>query len=188
MQNPFQIGPRLYLRPLEVSDAAAACAWLNHPEVRRFLSRDTPLSQASEEGFIRSLGTSDAIFVIVLHQGERGIGLVGLHGFRNSSRRGTLGITIGEPDCWGQGYGTEAIELLLDWAFDELGLHRVELCVYATNARGIACYEKLGFVHEGAKREAMLENGAHVDEVQMGLLAREWRARGPLDPEATSLS
>ena len=115
--------------------------------------------------------------MIVLREGERAIGLVGLHGFRNSARRGTLGITIGEPDCWGQGYGTDAIELLLGHAFDELNLHRVELCVYATNARGIACYEKLGFVHEGAKREAMVVDGAYVDEVQMGLLAPEWRAR-----------
>lgn len=179
MERPFQIGARVYLRALEVSDAALAVAWLNHPQVRQYISRHSPLDVANEEEFIRGLAArpGDEIFVIALREPERPIGLIGLHGFSNPSRRGTLGITIGEPDCWGQGLGSEAIELLLEHAFDELNLHRVELCVYATNKRGIACYEKLGFVHEGARREAMVVHGDYVDELQMGLLAREWRAR-----------
>jgi RimJ/RimL family protein N-acetyltransferase len=179
VRNPFQIGERLYLRALEVSDAAQVCGWLNHPDVRRFLARNTALNLAGEEDFIRGLPNrpGDEIFVIALHQGNRDIGVVGLHGFQNAARRGVLGITIGEPDCWGQGYGAEAIDLVLEHAFGELNLHRVELCVYATNARGIACYEKLGFVREGAKREAMVVDGEYVDEVFMGLLRREWRAK-----------
>ena len=75
------------------------------------------------------------------------------------TRAASLGISIGEPDCWNRGYGAEAIGLMLDWAFLELNLHRVWLHVYANNPRGIACYEKVGFVREGVLREGVLRCG-----------------------------
>ena len=86
-------------------------------------------------------------------------------------------ITIGEPDAWSKGYGTEATSLMLAHAFERLGLHRVGLSVFEFNGRAIRAYEKCGFVVEGRAREAILRDGRYWDEIQMSVLAGEWAAR-----------
>lgn len=178
MQRPFLVGERLYLRAPELSDADDLIRWVTRPEVRPFLSRRHPLNRVQEEEWIRSLKPEkDMVLVIVLTQGDRSIGCIGLHGLGGLDPSAELGIAIGETDCWGQRYGSEAIGLVLDHAFDELGLHRVRLKVWANNGRGIACYEKLGFIREGVEREARWQNGQWIDNHNMAILDREWRAR-----------
>ena len=86
-------------------------------------------------------------------------------------------ITLGEHDAWGRGLGTEATELMLEHAFERLGLHRVGLSVFSYNERAIRAYEKAGFVIEGRLRDAVLRDGRYFDEIQMGALAREWVGR-----------
>jgi RimJ/RimL family protein N-acetyltransferase len=85
-------------------------------------------------------------------------------------------ITIGERDAWGRGLGTEATQLMLQHAFERLGLHRVGLAVFSYNTRAIRAYEKAGFRVEGRLREAIQRQGEFFDEVQMGILAGEWFA------------
>ena len=84
-------------------------------------------------------------------------------------------ISIGEPDAWGQGYGTEATQLMLGLAFDRIGLHRVGLSVFSFNKRAIRAYQKAGFRIEGREREAIVRDGRHWDEISMGILASDWR-------------
>ncbi len=86
-------------------------------------------------------------------------------------------ITIGERDCWGQGYGTEATSLMVEHAFERLGLHRIALSVFAFNERAIRSYRKVGFVVEGRAREAILRDGRYWDEIQMSILEDDWRER-----------
>ena len=85
-------------------------------------------------------------------------------------------ITIGEPDAWGQGYGTEATGLMLQLAFERIGLHRVGLSVFSFNERAIRSYQKSGFRLEGRAREAITRDGERFDELTMGVLAEEWLA------------
>ncbi|RMG14657.1 MAG: N-acetyltransferase, partial [Planctomycetota bacterium] len=85
-----------------------------------------------------------------------------------------LGIAIGEPACWGRGYGSEALRLVLDYAFRELEVHRVQLSVFETNTRARAAYLKVGFVEEGRLREAAFVDGRRVDVFLLSILAREW--------------
>jgi RimJ/RimL family protein N-acetyltransferase len=178
VRNPFLIGPRLYLRAPELDELDDLIRWVTHPDVRRHLSRRFPLNRVQEEGWLRGLDPQrDVVLVLVLRESQRAIGCAGLHGLGGPDRQAELGIAIGEPDAWGQGYGREAIELLLGYGFDELGLHRVHLNVWATNARAIACYERLGFVREGLRREVHWQDGAWIDGVLMSLLDREWAAR-----------
>lgn len=177
MNNPFVIGPRVYLRPPEVEDAARFCAWLNHPDVRRTLARSTPLSRCAEEQFLRGLDPKeDLILVIAVREGDRPIGLVGLHATKMPRGR-ELGIVIGDPGSWDKGYGREAIGLVLDHAFGDLDLHRIMLHVHEENARAVACYERVGFTREGVLRDAHFREGRFGNDLVMSVLAPEWRAR-----------
>lgn len=175
MNNPFLVGPRVYLRPVEPEDAARCCGWLNHPQVRRTLARNTPLSRCAEEQFLRGVDPDqDLVLVIVAREGERPLGLVGLHATKLSRGR-ELGIVIGEPTAWDQGYGREAIGLVLEHAFRDLDLHRISLHVHEDNARAVACYERAGFVREGLLRDAHFRDGRHGNDLVMAVLAPEWR-------------
>jgi RimJ/RimL family protein N-acetyltransferase len=84
-----------------------------------------------------------------------------------------LGIDI-KREYQGQGYGTEAIRWVLDWAFNSAGLHRVELNVLGWNPRAARIYEILGFREEGRRRDCLFRDGRWWDEVHMGLLRGEW--------------
>ncbi len=92
---------------------------------------------------------------------------------------GWIAIGFGNREHWGKGYGGEALRLLLDYAFGELNLHRVQLTVFAYNERAIALYEKLGFVREGVYREFLLRDGVRYDMYLYGLLRREWETSAP---------
>ncbi len=104
------------------------------------------------------------------------IGQIRLHTVDRIDRRASLAIGIEDPDYLGQGFGAEAIKLVLRYAFAS-GLHRVGLRVLATNARAIASYVKCGFVLEGREREACHLNGVWIDDLMMGILDREFEAR-----------
>ena len=84
-------------------------------------------------------------------------------------------ITIGEKDVWGQGYGTEATQLMLDHAFGTLGLHRIALFVFEFNERAIRAYRRCGFVLEGRSRESIFRDGRWWDELAMSVLESDWR-------------
>ena len=87
---------------------------------------------------------------------------------------GWLSISIGDRANWGKGYGGEAMRLVLNYAFRELNLHRVQLTVFEYNVRAILLYEKLGFRREGVSREFMQRDGKRYDMYLYGLLSREW--------------
>ncbi|KAF2485856.1 acyl-CoA N-acyltransferase [Neohortaea acidophila] len=93
---------------------------------------------------------------------------------RANNRAGFLGITI-EDQYQGQGYGSEVINWVLDFGFRYMNLHRVELQTFGSNLGAIRLYERLGFVHEGRRRETTFREGEYVDSVVMGILEGEWR-------------
>lgn len=127
-------------------------AWGDHPLLHRWLAdrdlrRCAGRWRASPRWGWRAPGR-DEEFLILLRAGDRPIGFCGLFGISSDEGTAELGILLGEKDCWGQGYGPEALQVLLDHARDELGLCRISLCVHATNTRAIRAYEKVGFVVE----------------------------------------
>jgi RimJ/RimL family protein N-acetyltransferase len=174
MKNAFRAGERVCLRPLEVGEGEALRAWLNDPENHQFLALFRPLNGLEEREFLEGIHKKEGefFFGIALREEERLIGSCGLHRASLPNRSAELGILVGDPAFQGKGYGAEAIGLLLEYAFNALGLHRVGLRVYANNVRGIRCYEKCGFRREGASREARWWGGRF-----WGILEGEWRAR-----------
>lgn len=93
-------------------------------------------------------------------------------------------IGIGEPDYRDKGYGSDAMRLLVNYAFRELGMYRVGLNVFGYNTRAIRVYEKLGFVYEGAQREALYREGQRYDTLSMSMLRPEWEARLHMETSA----
>lgn len=102
------------------------------------------------------------------------IGIAELDGILWTHQNCWLSIGIGERANWGQGYGREAVELTLRYAFNELNMHRVQLTVFSYNERAIALYEGLGFTREGIYREHLHRDGRHYDMYLYGLLRSEW--------------
>jgi RimJ/RimL family protein N-acetyltransferase len=176
VKNAFFVGPRLYFRPLEREDAPRLAAYVNDPDVRRTLSMYRPQSVAQEQGFIEALGQDEhrVVVGIARHEEPELIGITGLHGLDFRSRRAELGLFIGERSLWGQGYGTEATRMMLDYGFGTLNLNRVWLQVYGHHAAAARAYEKAGFRREGVQREQHFADGRYVDGVLMGILRSEW--------------
>jgi RimJ/RimL family protein N-acetyltransferase len=113
-------------------------------------------------------------FSIRTLDGDQLIGSTGLGGNLRTHAEAFVGIGIGDPDFWGKGYGSEAMRLILGYAFQELNLQRVSLDVFEYNPRAIHSYEKVGFKHEGRMRGALLREGRRWDMFFMGILREEW--------------
>ena len=130
----------------------------------------------------RVIGPDTFTMAIHLRAGDRLIGSCAFSQLDGDNGSALYHITIGEKDAWGQGYGTEATQLMLEHAFARLGLHRIGLSVFAFNERAIRSYQKAGFSIEGRAREAIWRGGRFWDEVSMSILDTEWRARQPAAP------
>jgi RimJ/RimL family protein N-acetyltransferase len=116
----------------------------------------------------------DHVFTIVEAGSERAIGRCLLFGLNKTDRTAEIGIFIGEKDCWGKGYGAEAMTLLLDYAFNLLNLNSVMLGVFSFNERAISLYRRLGFREIGRRREARIIGPDKHDAILMDLLASEF--------------
>ena len=171
-------GGRVRLRAIEREDIPRFLRWFNDPEVRKYLTMYRPLSRAEEERWVESLPSrrEEIVLAIEVREGERWvhIGNIGLHRIDWKNRTATLGIVIGERKYWGRGYGTEAVRTMVRYAFEELGLNRVELETFSFNARAIRCYEKAGFRREGIRRRALYRDGKFHDVILMGILKEEF--------------
>jgi RimJ/RimL family protein N-acetyltransferase len=89
---------------------------------------------------------------------------------------GWVGIAIGDREYWSRGFGTDAMRLIMQFGFYELGLYRLSLSLHSYNIRARRVYEKLGFTYEGTMRGDTFREGRHTDGIYMGLLRREWLA------------
>jgi len=176
MNAPFLDAERLYLRPLDEADLDRCLGWINDAEILNTLGRRTPMSRAMEREWLVGQYKSDAdiALAIVLKDAERHIGNAGLHSIDYLNRSAEFGLLIGEKDAWGQGYGPEAGRAIIDYGFNQLGLHRIFLRVYSFNERAQRVYDKLGFVHEGALRESYFRSGRFHDTLVMSVLQSEW--------------
>jgi len=174
-------GENLRLRAIEREDIPTFLRWFNDPEVRRHLLMHEPMSRAKEERWFEEhlSQRNEFMFVIEVKEGEAWvhIGNLGLHRIDWKNRVATFGIVIGEKTYWNRGYGTEAVRTALRYAFFELGLNRVELETFSFNRRAIRCYEKVGFRHEGTRRQALYRDGRYHDILIMGILKEEFSTR-----------
>ncbi|MCP4140957.1 MAG: GNAT family N-acetyltransferase [Chloroflexi bacterium] len=162
-------------------DAARMAIWQRDTEFARLQDSDpVRLWNVSQNtAWIEKQQKSDAFdgieFTIYTLDKDKPIGFVGLDGISWHDRTSWVGIGIGERDYWGKGYGTDAMQILAHYAFEELGLYRLNLNVFSYNTRAIRSYEKVGYKVEGTVREALHRDGKRYDLIFMGLLREDFR-------------
>ena len=172
------LGETVVLRRHRPENLAAFQRWYRDPEISRLTRyRTEPMSAQEVERYFRARvpGGDTLSYAIHVADTDRLIGSATFSQLDVANGSVTYHITIGEKDCWGLGYGTEATELMLELAFDQLGLHRVSLAVFEFNDRAIRSYQKAGFRIEGRLRDTIFRDGRHWDEISMGVLEEEWR-------------
>jgi RimJ/RimL family protein N-acetyltransferase len=104
------------------------------------------------------------------------IGAAGLHEVDFKNRHAAFGLSLGDKEEWGKGYGTEATALVVKYAFETLNLNRVWLHVFEYNERAVRVSEKTGFRHEGVLRQDTYREGRYWNTHVMAILREEWEA------------
>ena len=174
-------GEKVILRSIERNDLERLWEFNNDLEVELASGGDPAMPQSlqrlqaqfdAEWGKGGRDGTSFAIEV-----DSKFVGHCALFQFDEIAHTCELGITIGDKDYWGRGYGREAIRLLLDYAFRLRNVRRVYLSVNGNNERAIRAYRACGFVEEGRLRAHVWSDGQYVDLVYMGILSDEWQGK-----------
>ena len=175
-------GQKVRLRAYRKEDIPQALEFMNDPEVKANLVIGVPLpfKLEEEEKWYESVSSAKAdnySFAIETMEDPRYIGGCGLNRVDWKNRVAMVGIFIGQELFRSQGYGTDAMRVLLKFIFDEMNMNKVKLEVFAFNARAIKSYEKCGFVKEGALRQEIFRNGQYHDVVTMGILREEWKTK-----------
>ena len=169
------VGERIYLSPRSSEDVERFTEWLNDFETTDYTGRSGQLlTIEGEREYIQKNSNPEATFVIVTLEEEQMIGTVGLEEIDAINRTATLGIFIGEKQYRNQGYGTEAIQLILDYGFNYLNLQNIKLDLMEFNERGLACYKKCGFREYGRRRKCRYVNGKYYDSIEMDVLKEEF--------------
>ena len=178
MQRPFLKGQRLYLRLLEESDLEEEyISWLNDHEVTRYLETGKfPSTPEEIRDYLARFQDSktDLIFAIVDRESEQHIGNVTLNRINWTHRTADTGLMIGRKAFWGKGHAFETWSLIIEYAFQRLGLRKITAGAVVDNGAAVATLEKLGFKVEGTRRQQFLVDGDYRDAVLMGLFREEF--------------
>ncbi|WP_080873590.1 GNAT family N-acetyltransferase [Oceanobacillus timonensis] len=169
---------RIRLRKIIKDDAVLYHKWRNDVQVMHSTSPflDVYPMKATEDFIEYAILKSETSkgYIMVDKKTEMSIGIVSLIHIDYKNRNAECIIDIGEKEYWGKGYGLEGLNLLLDYAFYELNLHRVSLRVFSFNKRAIKLYKKMGFEAEGTSRQSLFRDGKWHDICHMGILQAEY--------------
>jgi len=178
-EKPTLVGERVVLRPVTADDVDGLLELVTDEEVGRLTGsspRDEPPGrEALAEWYRTRGGHGDRLDLAIIDKatGEY-VGESVLNEFDASNLSCSFRIALIGPRAFGRGFGTEATRLILAHAFEVVGLHRLSLEVFNFNPRARRVYEKVGFVHEGTRRDALRWGDAWVDAHDMAILAPEW--------------
>jgi RimJ/RimL family protein N-acetyltransferase len=169
----------MILRGLEEADVDQISKFWNNDEFLAFSGRIRVFSMAEIRAWIRNSWNlrkqqKAYIFGITSNTSKLLIGSCQIKILNTVSRRADVSIGIFNPDYRDKGFGTRAMKLLLDFAFDVLNLNSLELKVFENNMRAISSYKKVGFRPIGVRRNADFVNGEYINDLMMDLLKEEW--------------
>lgn len=177
--EPVARGEKVVLRYFEPADAELLWASMDDRESMRLTGTHSTFTREQIDAYVQrqmalkheSIESTDrAAFVIARPNNLSALGEVVINNIDRPNNAASIRIALFSPSQFGQGLGTEAMRLMVDYGFTRLGLHRIELQVYAFNPRAIRCYEKVGFRREGILRDALRWDGEYVDAIVMSVL------------------
>lgn len=175
------VGQRIRLREYRDDDRAIHAALerdvttgIGHRGGPRYPMDDHELDALIERR--RTVDGERYLFTVAMRDSDAPVGRVSIRDISQLHRRALVGVAL-VGAARGQGLGAEAVAVACDWAFDELGLHRLESEVHADNPRSLATFERCGFVEEARRPRNRFHGGAFHDVVVLGLLEAEWRSR-----------
>lgn len=173
-------GEKVWLRATERSDFTAGVEWINDADTAHFLGIKTPIAVDGAAEFAQMVlaqqGKTVFSFSICLLEDGRSIGNVTLRNVDRENGGAELAIVVADKSLQGRGYGTDALNCAIDFAFGELRLERVELHVFDYNPRAIRSYQKAGFQTDVVMRRARFHRGVHHDVLEMSILRADWDA------------
>jgi RimJ/RimL family protein N-acetyltransferase len=172
-------GARVALTALAHTDLSVMLGWVNDRRQVLFNAPYRPVTEAEHAEWFGEIQRrkDTVIFGIRLWDTGKLIGSCQLHSISSVHRGAELQIRLGDEGERRKGYGSEALQLLLDFAFGDLNLNRVYLHVFSTNEAALRVYEEVGFVREGTLRRAVYIDGKYIDVVAMGILRDEYSAK-----------
>ncbi len=170
------VGEKVYLSPMHPDDAETYVRWLNDFAVTDGLGSSPRIMNAvaEQEWIVSNLKSLAPQFAIVRLSDDVLLGNCGIDSISSPSMHAMVGLFIGEKANRGQGYGTEALRLLLSYGFYYLNLHNIMLKVFSFNENAIRVYEKVGFREFGRRRESCYLDGKYYDDVHMDILKSEF--------------
>ncbi len=172
------IGNLVYLRQIEIADCNESyCKWLNDSEVNQFLETkwsDQDLDSIKSFVMLQRESNHSFLFAIVLKENNQHIGNIKIGPINPHYSHADISYFIGEKDCWHKGIATEAINLICEFGFKELNLHRIEAGAYDCAIGSWKALEKCGFKREGVLREQIFFDGKYVDVFRYGILRDEF--------------
>ena len=177
MKNDFFVSNLVELAPVHIdTDLPLWEKWDHDSDYQRQLNiyPARQMSAASMKEWFEKDNLKSALFSIHELKESKTIGFVELDGYEWTARTSWVGIAIGENEYRGRGYGTDAMNVLLKFAFRALNMHRVNLSVFEFNKRAIRSYEKCGFKYEGTSREQIYKEDKRWDVYNMGILQKDW--------------
>lgn len=189
--TPLEKG-RVRFSPLQMENIHTHLRWNNDPELNR-LDSEIPHEEESFGDFKERFeqlcndpSPSHRDFEIhdVVEDELIGVAYVARISFHH--HHALVGVTIGERDYWGKGYGKESLHLLLHYCFEKLDLHRVSAEAFEYNTAWGDLVEGVGFTREGTAREYLFRDGKYWDKKHYALLEKEWNERFEEEAQATS--
>lgn len=170
-------GDHVSLRAPTDEDIQALAEWRNDPG--QAVLNDpvmVPKSHATMVEWLTERGTNSSLSTVslsIFNASDQFIGSATLRGASLPARIANYSIFLGAPFV-GHGYGTDATKVMVRYAFEELGLHKLELEVWAFNTRAIRSYQKAGFSQEGLRKAATFHHGRFIDAIDMSILAEDY--------------
>lgn len=174
----FLDGNAIYLRAFESGDITMVTRMENHPHPREtlFFALPTNTETQQEKTSLLINDPNAILFTICSKADKQPVGQTALVRIDWIGSMATFYLGIADKENWSKGYGSETVKMILDYAFNELNLNRIQLHVAEKNQAAVQLYKKSGFIVEGKLRQAMYQHGKYWDFYLMGILKTDWES------------
>ena len=173
----FLEGNMINLCSINVEHVDLYTKWSNDPDVRKYSRNMIPwnLEEVKKWHEQQKKGIKTDVMLEILHKKDnKPIGVAGLSHINWFNRNANLHLVLGEPEYWGQDIAPEVSNLLIDYGFEELNLHKIYVGIYSPNKRSLRAAEKVGFKYEATLREQIYIKGEYVNEIKFAIFKKDW--------------